>query len=338
MKERFSNKKIRDDKRVLISLANEILTEYQKKGFVLTLRQVYYQFVARDLFTDRYKNVDGKWIFVPKDDPEWKQATINAQPNYKKLGDAVSDGRMLGLLDWEALEDRMRGVERLPHWKSPKSAIEAVRAEYYIDMWANQPARVQVWVEKDALSGIIEPVCNELDLPYLACRGYVSQSAAWRAYREYQKAFEAGQKTIVLHFGDHDPSGIDMTRDNDERLKWFMFIAQMRNTEPDSIERNELRMHGAQGIEVRRLALSWDQIQEYNPPPNFAKEHDPRFKDYQKEFGDESWELDALDPEVIEELIRTEVDEIRDMDLWAEKEAQLAKERKTLDNIIKGLP
>ena len=246
---------------------------------------------------------------------------------------------MMGLLDWEALEDRMRSIDRMPHWKSPKSGIEALRSQYHIDMWANQPVRVQVWIEKDALSGIIEPVCNELDVPFMACRGYVSQSAAWRAYREYQKAFEAGQDTIILHFGDHDPSGIDMTRDNNKRLSWFMAIAQYRNlTLP---QRNQLKLKGedfnVKGIEVRRLALTWDQIQEHQPPPNPGKEHDPRFKDYQAEFGDESWELDALDPEVIEELIRTNVDAIRDMALWNEKEEQLANERETLDEIIRGI-
>lgn len=319
----FSNKKVSHDKLVLIGQASKIIKEYMAAGYTLTLRQLYYQFIARGMI-----------------DPKTGEPMANVVKSYKRLGDAVSDGRMLGLLDWDAIEDRTRGMERNAHWDSPADGIRSLRSQYRIDMWANQPVRVEVWIEKEALVGVIEPVCRELDLPYLACRGYVSQSEAWRAYRRLQATHEAGQGTIILHFGDHDPSGVDMTRDNRDRLELFMAVAQYRGL--SKAERNQIEKLGhdwdVKGIEVRRMALTMDQVEEYDPPPNPAKDTDSRFAKYCDEYGvTESWELDALDPPVIVELIEREVDEIRDHDKWTEKEEQHADELAKLDKVIDTL-
>jgi hypothetical protein len=281
-----------------IEQANEIIEAYSAQGFTLTLRQLYYQFVARGLIE-------------------------NSQKSYKTLGSIINDARLAGLVDWEAIEDRTRGMEQNSHWNSPKDGIEALRSQYRIAMWDNQPERVEVWVEKEALIGVVQPTCRKLDVPYLACRGYVSQSEQWRAYRRILEKFEnCEQRTTILHFGDHDPSGIDMTRDNLDRLT--LFIGSRGHDVEDVVE-------------VRRLALNMDQVELYKPPPNPAKSTDSRFAGYLRKFGDESWELDALEPRVIAELIRHNVTELRDTDLWAEKEQQLADELDTLDNIIEGL-
>ncbi len=93
----------------------------------------------------------------------------------------------------------------------------------------------------------------------------------------------------MLHLGDHDPSGMDMTRDNRDRLDILKAV-----------------------VEVKRLALNMDQVEEYGPPPNPAKVTDSRFAAYVTEYGDESWELDALEPRVISELIEEHVKMYRD--------------------------
>ncbi len=72
-------------------------------------------------------------------------------------------------------------------------------------------------------------------------------------------------------------------------------------------------------IDVRRVALNMSQVEQYNPPPNPAKDTDSRFPNYQKEFGDECWELDALNPNVLVQLVRDHVDEYRDTTRWAER-------------------
>jgi hypothetical protein len=325
MKEVFSNKKIGHDKLVLIGAASKIMREYIANGYSLTLRQLYYQFISRGIV-----------------DPKTGEAMANTVQSYKKLGDAISDGRMLGLLDWDALEDRTRGMEVQLRMRDAAHAVTIIRNAFHIDMWANQPARVEVWIEKEALVGVIEPICRELDVPYLACRGYVSQSEQWRAYRRFSATRAAGQRTIILHFGDHDPSGVDMTRDNRERLEWFLLCDRARTLHADGKKLEDVVVASGDEdsgslLEVRRLALTMDQIEEYEPPPNPAKATDARFEAYAAEYGDESWELDALDPSVIVDLIQTEVDEIRDADLWAEKEDEQAAGLKKLETIISKL-
>lgn len=85
-----------------------------------------------------------------------------------------------------------------------------------------------------------------------------------------------------------------------------------------------------QVIEVKRIALNWDQIQHYNPPPNPAKTTDSRYKAYVQRFGEESWELDALEPQVIVDLIQDTIDQYRDPDLWDEAKVRQAEARERL--------
>lgn len=273
----------------IIDRANEIIADYARQGFALTLRQLYYQFIARGVL------VGGEPL-------------PNTEKSYDKLGGVINDARLAGLIDWEAIEDRTRGMKKNWHVNSPKHAIEIVTASYGINMWANQPMRCEVWVEKEALVGVVEGVCSELDVPYLACRGYLSQSEQWRSYRRILAHHEnSGQETIVFHLGDHDPSGIDMTRDNNDRLNLFLSKAESEGA-----------------VTVRRLALNMDQIERYSPPPNPAKTTDARFAGYLARFGEHSWELDALEPTVIRDLIRQNVLTVRDDDLWEERQAELA--------------
>lgn len=157
------------DHLAVVAHANTIIAEYQDQGFVLTLRQLYYQFVSRDL--------------IP-----------NTQREYKRLGGIINDARLVGLIDWLALEDRTRNLQSLSHWTSPTEIIEAVSAQYRTDRWAAQPHRVEVWIEKDALAGVIEGVCHELDVPYFSCRGYTSQSEMWGAGMRLRQHARAGQR------------------------------------------------------------------------------------------------------------------------------------------------
>lgn len=285
MKQQFIYKNFRTKSRAIINKANEIIEEYSAQGYSLTLRQLYYQFVARDL--------------IP-----------NTERSYKNLGSIINDGRLAGYIDWAAIEDRTRNISAAPHWDSPADVIQAARDSYQIDMWADQPRRVEVWIEKNALTGVIHDTCRELHVPYFACIGYVSQSEQWRAF---QRSLD--HPVTILHLGDHDPSGIDMTRDNDDRLNMVF----------------------GGDVEMIRIALNMDQIEQYSPPPNPAKVKDSRFEQYLQDFGPDSWELDALEPAVINDLIRTHVDHIRDDDLFDEAQARYEMDCDTLDEIIDNI-
>lgn len=250
--------------------AREIIDEYSAQGYSLTLRQVYYQFVSRGLLE-------------------------NKQTEYKRLGDIISKARRAGMIDWQAIVDRTRNLQQLPSWESPSDIVAAVAQQFRYDRWEHQPTYVEVWFEKDALMGVFERPANQLRLPFFSCRGYPSDSEVWAAAQRLE-AKGAGRDKVVLHFGDHDPSGIDMTRDIRERLELF----------------------GAGFVEIRRLALNMDQVEEYQPPPNPAKESDSRIAGYREIHGDESWELDALEPRVLAQLVTDEVDTLIEREQWEE--------------------
>lgn len=269
MREAFIDKNFRSDTLRLIEIANIIIEEYKVLGFQLTLRQLYYQFVSRDI--------------IP-----------NKQSEYKRLGSIINDARLAGLIDWSAIEDRTRNVRSLSTWDDPQQIMLAVASQYREDLWRDQIYRPEVWIEKDALVGVIAPVCDRYRVPYFACRGYTSQSEQYAAGKRFEQTISDGKIPIVFHLGDHDPSGIDMTRDNRGRLEMF----------------------AGGTVEVVRLALNMDQIEQHNPPPNPAKDTDARFIGYQEMYGNDSWELDALSPTVIDQLIARSLDEILDRAVW----------------------
>ena len=251
----------------LIELVNQVVDEYSAQGYELTLRQVYYQLVARG--------------YIP-----------NNERSYKNVGSLINDGRLAGLIDWHSVTDRTRNLRKESHWDNPADVIASARYSYNLDKWKGQPNYVEVWVEKDALVDIVGQACSPLDTPYFSCRGYTSQSEMWSAAQRFIRQ-EQREKRIIIHLGDHDPSGIDMTRDIQERLELF----------------------GAD-VYVKRVALTMNQIQTYNPPPNPAKITDSRASKYIDQFGDESWELDALEPKVITDLIKKQVTMYRNDDIY----------------------
>jgi hypothetical protein len=286
---RYKNFKFRLATLELIIKANEIIAEYAAQGFDLTLRQLYYQFVSRDL--------------IP-----------NTQKDYKNLGSVINDARLAGMIDWDAIVDRTRELRSLSHWEGPESIIETCSRAFNVDRWKDQPYRPEVWIEKDALVGVFERVCQELDVPLLSCRGYTSQSEMWGASQRMLGYIRDGATPIVLHFGDHDPSGKDMSRDILDRLELFI----------------------GDTLKFERLALNMDQVEKYGPPPNPAKITDSRATAYISEYGNESWELDALEPAVLEKLVRKSISDIVNKDLMDEATQEQARHRKTLATVAKN--
>lgn len=290
MKIQYLTKRFNASSVAVIANANAIIEEYQQQGFELTLRQLYYQFVSRDL--------------IP-----------NTQKEYKKLGSIINDARLAGHISWTAIVDRTRNLEGNSHWDGPADIIEACAKQFQIDKWADQEHRVEVWIEKDALVGIAERICRQLDVSYFSCRGYTSQSEMWAAAMRLKKFADDHEQTpVIIHLGDHDPSGIDMSRDIADRLQMFMG-----------------------GMEVNRIALNMNQVRKYNPPPNPAKITDSRATKYIKLHGNESWELDALDPKVLSNLIEKTVLSYRDEDKWDDAIKRELKHRKSLQRVAEEL-
>lgn len=294
----------------VIAQANVILAEYAAAGYDMTLRQLYYQFVARDLFPDTWR------VKLPTG-----EMVKNHDHNYKRLGEAISKGRLTGQVDWDSIKDRSRSATFWHSDESVEAAIKAARRKYHLARWDTQPCRVEVWVEKDALASVMENTCYKYDVPVFACKGYVSQSAQWEAHQRHLWNMERNnQPTTILHFGDHDPSGLDMTRDIFDRMLTF----NQRFGHPDLLT-------------VERLALNINQVMDYNPPPAPAKGTDPRFAPYQAEFGDECWELDALNPTQLGDLVTGALDSIIDQEAWQEVEELEVNHKADFDRAIEAI-
>lgn len=271
-KEKFVEHKFNKASLVLIETANGILNEYRNMGYRLSLRQLYYQLVARDYIENSVKS-------------------------YKRIGNLISNARLAGLLDWGMIEDRNRETVIPTAWNSPAEIVRAAAQQFRVDRWEGQPCYVEVMVEKDALSGILEPVCRDLHIRFTANKGYSSSSAMYEAGKRIHRAKRLVDEVHIFYLGDHDPSGIDMTRDITERLGLFTYAF----IEPDK---------------VHRLALNWDQVEQWQPPENPAKETDSRYEMYVHEFGESSWELDAVEPRTLADLVRDAVMELIDEDQW----------------------
>jgi len=337
----YKIKRFTGDKLDAVTKANDIISQYMDQGYKLTVRQIYYRFVAADLFPDdrKYSWTGSKWI----EDPN---GTKNAQPNYTWLGDILSDARMGGYVDWESIEDRTRELEKVPHWDSPADIVHTCGVAFRLDKWVDQKNRVEVWVEKDALEGIVKKSAHAMDVSAFSCRGYTSMSSMWEAAQRLKEYVMAGQSPIILHLGDHDPSGIDMTRDIQERLNHFLYVdyyhevvkgsASFKSKDAyDHVRKSIKDRTGHDGIRIRRIALNMDQVEEYNPPPNPAKSTDSRFKKYVRQYGPESWELDALEPTVLDSLITDTIAEYRADDKYNALELKEDKHRDDLSRASK---
>lgn len=349
MKLQFKSKNFSADARAIVDLACEIMDDYEAQGYKLSLRQLYYQMVARN-------------------------AIENTEQSYKRIGDIIADARMAGLCDWDMIEDRGRACVTPSHWDSPGQIVETCARAYRRDKWEDQPNFCEVMVEKQALEGVLEPVCNRLDIPFTANKGYSSVTmmyqagqklrlefiqrcrklvidsggadapfpvkylsedrgldfAQWllehkladghdeaKAIQLTRKGVKAGlPRIVVFYLGDHDPSGIDMTRDVADRLATFSDFTP---------------------FEVQRLALNMEQIDELQPPENPAKITDSRAKQYIARFGESSWELDAVSPEQLAAMVEAAVATVRNEKIWAASVAREQKERGVLTEIVAQL-
>lgn len=284
MKETFEHHKFGKATLARIHMANGILEDLARQGYSISLRQLYYQLVSK-----------GE---IPNNNKE-----------YKKLGDTLNKARLAGLVDWNSLEDRGRMLRGSNGgYESQQDYIAGLENGYFRDWWEGQENYVEVWIEKDALVNVIERPCDRHRVRYFSCRGYSSASEQYRAGKRFGQMDGDGRRCHILHLGDHDPSGLDMTRDNTDKALMFS------GTE----------------VTVHRLALNMDQVDELNPPPNPAKLTDSRVGEYMRLYGRQSWELDALPPAYIDNLVDQNLRLLIDVD---QMDAVKAREQEESDDI-----
>ena len=282
-------------KEQIIETATAIAEEYRDRhSLTLTLRQLYYQFVARGLLP-------------------------NGQQVYKRLGAILSKARLDGSFEISHLEDRSRRVgltdsDKIRTVSDGKARVAEALASmpYWLryGRWYGQPKKVFVWVEKEALSGVLEGVCSELGVGLFPCKGYPSISALadWvrttsatleRRYdlglsREDQQLncdFVGWDTARIIYLGDHDPDGLQIPTSAAETIRSIM--------EGEGLQFD---------FELERVALTVEQIEQHDPPPMPAKMSSSRFQGYFEATGlQDAWELDALDPPILQRLVRDSV-------------------------------
>lgn len=260
-KQQIRSVKFRPDSLVKIQQMNDIIDEYLAQDLRLTARQLFYQLVSRDM--------------IP-----------NTPKSYKATTALLTDARYSGLTDWDAIEDRGREPSMPSEWRDLASLAESALRAYRLPRWKGQNTYAELWVEKQALAGVLEPLAFDHHVTLMVNKGYSSASAMKESADRIARKCDGSDTTcepIIFYLGDHDPSGEDMVRDIRDRLTEF----------------------GVENLEVRKIALTMAQVKQYRPPPNPAKVTDPRAAAYIEKFGDSSWEVDALPPEVLSRLIRT---------------------------------
>ncbi len=302
MREKFRDIRMSKRNKLKLEGINGIIEEYRQGGYVLTLRQLYYQLVSRAVID-------------------------NKQTEYRKLSVLLKEGRMAGIVDWDSIEDRLR-VPQLPYWcHDPQGAVDDAANQYRVDRQKGQRNYTEVWVEKDALSGVLSRVTEKYHVRLLVNRGYGSATAIHDAYRRFMRVIsnDDSRKVNLLYLGDHDPSGLDMIRDVRVRISEMMLNSESNYYFNDS-DIDDF-------FSVKHIGLTTDQIRKYRPPENPAKVTDPRAKWYTKNYGHSSWEVDALNPKVLNELLVSEIESLMDMDLYNHQLDLEENDIKSLENV-----
>jgi hypothetical protein len=254
--------------------------------FPLTLRQIYYRLVANGL--------------IP-----------NKRSAYNSLSKWLVKAREDAAIDDTRIEDRSRSViARVNAYESPDDFVSAARdwfhnlgSEYYADLWENQAVHVEVWIEKDALSQVVARVAGPFRVTVCPSREYSSYSYIKREAVDGRLS-TVDKPIVLLDFRDHDPSGLQMTEDLQTRFDRYA----------DDLE-----------IEVKRIALTIDQVKKHKLIPNPTKRADSRSAKYVTEYGDQCWELDAIPPDELQRLVTQAIEKHVDRKTW---NADLEQEQK----------
>ncbi|GAH76712.1 unnamed protein product, partial [marine sediment metagenome] len=142
----------------LLTQVQEIINSYD---FALTLRQIYYQLVARQI--------------IP-----------NEQRYYKKLSRLCVAGRDEGILPEEGFADRLREVDKLSSWSNLNEFMQTVKRSYRKDKWQNQDNHLEIWTEKDALRSVLTEITYKYDVALMVARGQLSRTEVYRTAERYR--------------------------------------------------------------------------------------------------------------------------------------------------------
>ena len=258
-------------------VVKEAVEVFEQYDTKLTLRQLYYRLVSKHLF-------------------------LNTLNNYKRLSRIMVKAREQEDAPINCLEDRSRrvlgrgdtGYESAEEFLRNKlKSLQDSWKGFTMPMWEDQSYNVLISLEKDALSRLVSKVANMYSVRTFPTRGYPSFTYVQRMASYIRRRLK-GKPTTILYFGDFDPSGFDIERDLTDRL----------------------RKYGAGDFKVKRIALTQEQILEYQLPPMPVKKSDARAPSFISTHGDEAVELDALDPNVLQHIVADAIENYINKESW----------------------
>ena len=263
-------------------MIQEVLEEIQPA----TVRQVFYQLVGRGV--------------VAKTEMEYKSTVIRL----------LTEMRRAGEIPFGWIADSTRWMRKPRSYSSLTDMLTESQQFYRRALWDDQDAYVEVWLEKDALAGVLYDVTSEFDVPLMVTRGYPSLSYLYDA----AEAIAGTDKpTFLYYFGDYDPSGLDITRTVERGIREFA---------PDS------------EIHFERVAVTREQIQWWSLPTRPTKQTDTRSKN----FEGESVEVDSIPPDMLRNLVRNRILGHVDTRQLEMSNTIQEQERDTLARIVAALP
>jgi hypothetical protein len=229
---------------------------------------------------------------------------IGGMSEMPKVYRALKAAREDGTIPWPWIIDETRELELISTWDDPRHC--AAGFFYRRDLWQTQPQQVEVWSEKGTVRGVLWPVLSRLGVGFRVMHGFSSATSVWDASNNGND----DRPLVALYIGDWDPSGMCMS-------------------EQDLPQR--IAEYGGDHIEFRRIALTAEQTA---PLPSFSveeKKADKRYAWFKKTFGDRCWELDAMDPRQLRDLVEAEINALIDRSLWERQEALEAREKQSIE-------
>jgi len=289
----------------LYRLINQVLAELPDQQY--TTRQIFYRLVAlgvNDPCPNRLKEKKDKLTgeVIVKG---WKKGDrrpdpvpfVNSQTRYNKLTVEVSQARERGYVSWRRIIDRGRQVVLSTSWESPEEILNQVCSSYRLDRQKDQPKRLELWAEKKTLQGILEPLGLEYGIPTLISQGEFSSTCCYESVTK--RLLLDPRPTLILYVGDYDPTGL-------------MSIEENISKQLHLYSRKKLE------FEVRRVAITKAQAQKFHLPPAMAKTEDLRTAKFVEAHGDETWEVEALPPGMLERLVDEAIRKALDFEVYQE--------------------
>jgi hypothetical protein len=280
----------------IVPAVKEVISEFP--SIRLTLRQIFYRLVTKGILK-------------------------NQRNQYNVLSMELVKARWRGLIPFSAIEDQNREVIGGESYRftSPEGVFEDAKEtfesaedtfngcadDFWVPLWHKQLYHIEVWLEKQALANLFQQVTDSYHARLAPCKGYPSLTFLYES-AQYLKYYVPHDKQIViLYFGDYDVRGLDIQRDVANRLQHL----------------------GLDDLQIERVALTKEQIQQYNLPPAPAKKTDCMAFGWIESQGDVAWELDALEPKTLQKLIKEAIENYLDKQVYALRnvEIELGKAR-----------